>query len=262
MAFFHYKIIRNTIIQFLDIFNNIQCARINQTTGEIIKYITVPVKLAPRDKIYSFVQDKKNAKILPMISAQISSLTHDPSRMTNKNFMVEGSTNNNSIDRYLNPAPYNIDMNVSIITNYLYELDQIIEQVLSYFNPYIFIRIKIPELDENFSYELKVLLQSCSFDTSADIDASDYRICSAQLAFTLHMYLYTPKEETALVNSIITKYYTNETVMDAQSGTETMFTSGASGYEKESVLLTPLGYDESGVILARYEIFPGELYNE
>jgi len=49
--YFYFASIRKTIIQFLDIFNNMRIAKYNPN-GTILKYVEVPIKLAPKEKFY------------------------------------------------------------------------------------------------------------------------------------------------------------------------------------------------------------------
>jgi hypothetical protein len=47
---FYYEVIRRTIIQFINIFSNINIARYDDTTGDVLKYLRVPVTFAPKSK--------------------------------------------------------------------------------------------------------------------------------------------------------------------------------------------------------------------
>ena len=49
--YFYFSSLRKTILQFLDMFNNINIAKYD-SDGTIIKYVKVPIKLAPKQKFY------------------------------------------------------------------------------------------------------------------------------------------------------------------------------------------------------------------
>jgi hypothetical protein len=51
-SFFHFGIIRKSIIKFLAIFDDIKIAKYNND-GSVEKYVDVPLKFMPKQKYYS-----------------------------------------------------------------------------------------------------------------------------------------------------------------------------------------------------------------
>lgn len=49
--YYFFKTLRKAIIQFLDMFNDMEIAKYNDD-GEITKYVKVPLKLASKQKFY------------------------------------------------------------------------------------------------------------------------------------------------------------------------------------------------------------------
>jgi hypothetical protein len=135
--FFYLRALRRTIIQFLNIFSNIKVAKYD-TNGNISKYVNVPVKLAGKDKTYIWLRDQKQDKITPIIAAQMTSITYAEERAVGKHEYINTSLSDNTLTRYLNPVPYELDFSIGVLGQYWVELDQILEQILAYFNPYVF----------------------------------------------------------------------------------------------------------------------------
>lgn len=251
--FFYLKALRRTIIQFLDMFNNIRVAKYD-TNGNVVKYVNVPVKLAGKDIIWYWLRDNKQDKVSPIISAQMTGVTHAIERCAGGHEYINTNTGNDNITRYLNPIPYDIDFNVGVLGQYMVELDQILEQILAFFNPHAFIRVDIPELSAN--YEVKVIASTASLDFPTTMAEEDYRMMSWTIPFTIQTYLFRPSVEVGIIRKIFIDFWTNEDVFGERVGTETSYTSGGTGnYYDESIFLEGLGYDEDGAILYNYEIF-------
>lgn len=244
---YYYGALRKVLIQFANIFNNIKIAKYDHQ-GNITKYIRVPVKFGPKDTAFQSTWDCKRAKAFPMMAIQLFAITHDQLRIANKTQVLTVSkdlTSGNS-DVFLNPVPYNIDFQVGIIANYMIEMDQILEQILSYFNPHLFIRIKIPELGDQH-FDVKVVFSSSTPDTETAFTETTYRVVGWTLYFTAYTYLFTPATQAGITKKIITSYYPSQEAFDDRSMT-TMFTSAAPGnFESEVDFLKAIGYSDTSV---------------
>jgi hypothetical protein len=255
--YYYLKGLRKTIIQFLDTLNDIQVARYDEN-GNFTQLYKVPVKFGVKRKIWYWLEERKNEQMHPMISVQMTGLEFDTNRLVNKQFKVTRTkdiSGSGITERFPNPSPYNINFSVSIWALNMTDIDQIIEQILPFYNPYIFIKIKIPELDADL--DLKVIFNSVSPDVSNDIPDDDYRNIVYNMEFTVHGYLFRPVADSSLIKRIITKFYADEDAW-AYMGTESTYTSGASGHESESTYIkaVPPWYDNDGEILYKYYIFP------
>jgi hypothetical protein len=270
-SFYYYKALRKTIIQFLDLFNDIQIARYDPN-GNVKKMIKLPLKFSPKKKVWYWIHEKKEDEVLPILSSQMESLEYSTERQVNKfRKIVESSDEEveKIISRYLNPVPYDITFTLNIWSLHMVDVDQILEQILPYFSPNAFIRVKIPELDATF--EVKVLFQSANPDLTYDMSEEEVRILKWDLSFIVQTYLFLPVNDEKLIKEIISKIYVNKNVLDENIGTESTFTSGASGAEDEAIWLKALEtvnpsaasaspmesiyYDEDVKLLYKYEIF-------
>ena len=89
---FYHKTIRNTVIAFGTIFNNINIKRLD-SSGNPLQNIRVPLSYSPKEKFLARLDaqsdltgdDSKVAITLPRMSFEITGYSYDASRKLNKN---------------------------------------------------------------------------------------------------------------------------------------------------------------------------------
>lgn len=252
--YYYYKSLRKNIIQFLDIFNNIEIGRYD-SNGNITDTFIVPLRFAPKQKMWYWIYENKEDEMLPMMSAEITSIEYAPDRQGNRlrSIIKSRDVSAGNLEKFLNPVPYNIGFQLNIWSKFMIDVDQILEQILPYFSPHVFMRVNISQLDASF--DVKVLLNSASPDLNSEYQDEDRRIVLWSLDFTIQTYIFKPISSSGLIEKIITKIYTDKDSWDDHRFTETMFTSGASGAESVAMYHKALGYDDDGDILYEYERF-------
>lgn len=252
--YYYYKSFRKTIIQFLELFNSIKIGRYKQD-GTLIKLFTVPVRFSPKTKAYMYVRENsRNEEMLPMISIDLQSIDFDPNRLGNRHesVLVTKGTDSLITQYYKNAVPYNITFNVRIWTLNMVDVDQIYEQVLPYFAPYVFMRVNIPEVDT--TVEVKVVLQSCSPEMTEDASEEEARVIRWSTIFVANTWLFKPITDVDIIKKIFINYYTEDDEF-ANRDTTSTFTSGASGSSVESQAFTGIGFDSDAAIIYEYERF-------
>jgi len=255
--YYYYKALRKTITQFLDIFNNIKIARYD-ADGNFKRYVEVPLKFSPKEKVWFWLNERKDDEMLPIMSVSLTGVEYALERATNKNFNVnitcpEEVAATGSVSRYLAPSPFDISFQLNIWTLYLTDVDQILEQILPWFQPHIMIRIRLDEI--NTTFDAKVVFRSVSPEHEAEYSDEGRRVLKYVLDFSVQTLLFKPAELSGVVGKIITNYYlTEETFRSAlqRADTDSTFTSGASG---ETAVITASGYTADDNIIYRYEIF-------
>jgi len=241
--YYYFKTLRKTIIQFLNIFNNMKVAKYNDN-GEVIKYVTVPIKLAHKQKFYYWLNHRTHEKRFPSMGVSINGLTPAiDSRGANKTSNIYCGDN-----ILKNFVPYDLSLTLSIATLHMTESDQILEQILPFFSPYVMMRINIDET--NSFFDSKVLLESVSPDLETEMPENDYRSIIWNLEFKIYTFFIKPIEQSNKIHNIYLnlkdKYYFDNPSLSGSGYFETVH---VSGYE-----------DESGKIISDYEIL--ELDNE
>jgi len=132
------------------------------------------------------------------------------------------------------------------------DIDQIMEQILPFFAPHIFIRLAIPEL--NVEFDVKVIFQSCTPEVSLEMPDEDYRVINYTIDFVAQAWLFKPsKLEGGLIETILTNYWTSEEgLASALANTTSTFTSGASGGKSDMQVGS---YDNDGNLVVDYQEF-------
>ena len=260
------KNIRNTLLQFLDVFNNIKVNKYNKA-GEILKTITVPVKFATKEKSYKYIMDNRSEFASPMIAVELTGINHDNSSVTGK--LQQITFNKNFQDKtysyFYNPAPYMLEISVHIIGRYIVDVDQILEQILCVFNPYIVTRVKVSDYSDQTA-DVRITFNSATPSHSSTIDAGEYRILTWTLNFSINMLMFKPvvdiSPETggSLIDAIIDRIWADETpnhmYEEIAGGDVSTMSPSADGYT-ESMIVSG-AYDESAGILISYDIYNNE----
>jgi len=273
--FFFFNIMRKIIVQTLDIFNNIEIAKYNMS-GEIEKYVKVPLLFAPKTKEWYFLENgKRNIdglnildQVFPKMALTLTDLEFAQDRMVNNLQKINVEHNDSELSHYITPLPYNYSFNLQIVAEYMVDITQILEQILPWFSPFVFIRIQVPELnlksgkdvndlneEGSEALDLKVVYTGASPDTPTDIDMADYRLLSWNLTFEVQAVLFQPIKIEPYIKKVIDDVYTNETsLMNSLS----MSTSGASGgddflYKDITSSTMPYKYDNDMKIMYEHE---------
>lgn len=236
--YYFFKIIKQTTLQFLDLFNDIQVAKYD-SSGNILKYVNVPLKLSGKQKFYYWAHDRKNIKRLPMMAVNLVGIENAVGeRGKNKSIKIPISRETH----ILQPSPYNFEFELFIGSLYVSEIEQILEQILPFFTPYVVIRLNLPEINNYF--DVTVIFNSATAEDTVEIPEEDYRLVNWTLNFTAKGSLLRPIQDSSLIEEIYLKirnmrFYENPSL----SGDGTYETMYLSGYK-----------DDDDNLLYEYEI--------
>ena len=207
--YYYYKVLRKTIIQFLDRFNNIQIARYN-SNGSFLKYVEVPIKFSPKEKFWFWLNERHDDEMLPIMSSSLTGIQFAAERATNRQQSIVTTciaADSTNVNRFLNPTPYDLTFQIQIWAEYMTDIDQILEQILPWFQPHIFARINIPEIGGSF--DMKIIFDSASPEFEAEYTDDARRVLRYVLDFRVQTYLFKPIETSGVIGEIFINYYTN-----------------------------------------------------
>jgi hypothetical protein len=134
------------------------------------------------------------------------------------------------------------------------DIDQILERILPWFQPHIFSRVYIPEIEGSF--DIKIIFESASPEFEEEYADEGRRVLRYILDFRVQTYLFKPVETTGVVGSIFVNFYTNlDAFGHARSASQTnsTFTSGASGESLHLLGVSSYGVDDTKIY--DYEIY-------
>ena len=121
---FYHKQIRNTVIAFGTIFNNVNIKRLD-SSGNPVQTLRVPLSYAPKEKFLARLDeqqdltgdDSKVAITLPRMSFDITGYSYDPTRKLNKNQKLGRVTTNadtTKLNTQHSPVPYNVNFELNV----------------------------------------------------------------------------------------------------------------------------------------------------
>jgi hypothetical protein len=161
---------------------------------------------------------------------------------------------------------------VEIAAQYMIDINQILEQILPFFDPTAYIRITIPDLHIDHRDEateegaepmdLKVVYEGGSYETNIDMGSDEYRSLLWKLQFKVEGYMYKPFVETPIIEHTITEYY-DWAGWESGQQTEALITSTHHGLSAEkwpidlepplSAALSAAYYSDSAKVWYEYE---------
>ena len=176
----------------MDAFNDIQVRRYMPDGKTVRDLIKVPIKLAVKEKFWYWYNERKDDEMLPMITVWLTTIDYATDRQVNSFFEMCASSPGDdlSYQKFLHPVPYNFTFTMSIWSLHLVDVDQILEQILPFFAPHIYIRMRIDEL--NVEHDVKIVFQSATPEVSLEMPDEEYRVINYTLDFQAQAWLFKP----------------------------------------------------------------------
>ena len=213
------------ILAFMQFFSNITIQKYDET-GNLSKIIRVPLNFGSREKYLNIIKNHGLATdlneqdhvevdlLLPKIIVNITGLTYDSTRhlnTINKIYAEEFDTTEGAQKRIYMPAPYNLELEMTILSKTVFDAMQIIEQIIPWFTPSFSIDIKTLG-DEFESESIPIILNSVSPDIPTELDLLEDRLITFTLNFTIKMNYYLPERLESLIQHIQTNLYHKDTL--------------------------------------------------
>ena len=259
---FYNKHIRNTVIAFGTVFNNVNIKRLD-SSGNPLQNIRVPLSYAPKEKMLVRLEqqedlrgdDSKVAVTLPRMSFDIQSFAYDPSRKLNKNLKfgkVKASGDTKKLNTQYAPVPYDIGFNLYAFVANSDDGLQILEQILPYFQPdYTVTMIESTTMDTK--RDIPFILENVDYEDTYTGNFENRRAIIYTLKFTAKVYMYGPISSSSIVRQVGVDLYENIQSTDPS--------------RKERITITPnptsADYDDDYTFTSTLEHFDdGKNYDE
>ena len=182
-----------------------------------LQRIKVPVKYGPKDHFVTrFNTDpdllKETQITLPHISYEIESVTYDKPRQQNALLrMARGNTATRVASSYMH-TPYDIDFTATIYTKTTDDGNQIIEQMLPYFNPDYSVTIT-PIAELGFLKDVPIILKSVSPAISYEGGIDSVRYVMWTLSFTMKAYFFGPITTPKIIRKSIANIFNDPSLV-------------------------------------------------
>lgn len=214
---FYHKRVRTAVSVFGSLFNNTYVLRQN-SLGETISQVKVPLSYAPKRSFISRLEEMKNGEEgerrvaikLPRMSFEITSMMYDPIRQLPKSNVFSSNISGNSSQKnqFYSTVPYDITFDLNIYTKSQDDALQLVEQILPYFNPQYTLSIKPfssthPEIKE----DVPVILNAVSFSDDFEGSIGDRRTIIYTLSFTMKLNFYGPLSVGNIIREVNNNLY-------------------------------------------------------
>ena len=213
---FYHETMRNVIVAFGTLFNNIHLVRKNNS-GTVTQTMKVPLAYGPRQKWITRLDadanlDTKVAITLPRLGFEIQNLSYDPSRKLNRvqkfKKVKSSSSDSNKLDTQYMPVPYNLDIELYAMAKNSDDALQIVEQILPYFQPDYTLTIK-DMTDMGIKRDIPIILNSVNYEDNYRGDFGERRAIIYTLGFTSKFYLYGPVTSAKVIKTVQVDQYAN-----------------------------------------------------
>jgi len=206
---FYHETVRNIIVAFGTMFNNIQIVR-KDNSGVIQQSMKVPLAYGPKQKWLTRLDADPSlgsaaAITLPRLGFEIGSLTYDSTRKLNRvqkfKKVKSSSANADKLDTQFMPVPYNMDITLYAMAKNSDDALQIVEQILPYFQPDYTLTLN-DMADMGIKRDVPIILNSVGYEDNYQGDFESRRAIIYTLAFTLKFYLYGPVTSSSVINTV------------------------------------------------------------
>lgn len=215
---YYHGVLRKYIILFGTLFNDIYINRKGLTTDQdYVQTIKVPLSYGPKEKFLARVDSdpsfaRPTAIVLPRMSFEIVDISYSPDRKLPKinKIVSTDTTNPTRLNFVYSPVPYDINIELSVMTKNADDGTQIIEQILPYFTPDFTATINvIPDLD--IKLDIPIVLNSVSYSDTYEGDFISRRAIIWTLNFTVRGYVFGPMNKNGgkIINLANTAMYAN-----------------------------------------------------
>ena len=200
--YFYHSIFRKSILAFGTVFNNIVIKR-TDSTGKL-NSIKVPCKYGPKQKFLPAVAAEPGAGrhptqiSLPAMSFEIKGLAYDQSRKVvptqfAKTRPPSGTDENGRPVQYKQymPVPYNLELELVIISKNQGDGLQILEQILPNFHPSMNVSIEVIDTTKE-ERDIAMVLNGVGYQDDYEGDFKTRRTLQWTLNFTVMTYLFGP----------------------------------------------------------------------
>lgn len=202
---YYHQSLRKAVAIFGTIFNDINIAR-RESNGDIKEQIKVPLAYGPREKYLVRINDdpdlqREVAITLPRMAFEMTSFNYDGQRKLNTIRKVIKHEGQNSVERAFNPVAYNIGIDLNIMTRYMDDANQIVEQILPFFTPsYVVTAKSLPKL--GLLDDVKIQITGVNLQDNYDDDWLNRREIIYTLSFEMKVYFYGPVKEEPIINKV------------------------------------------------------------
>jgi hypothetical protein len=248
---------------FVSAFDDAFVYRYNAIDRSVKERIDVRYINGPKHRVLHDLNDRAKTLTLPVVTFEQVSLARDTSRILNKgeHFYRSGG-DDNKIAKIPIPIPVNLEFNVSIMTYFKEDLDQIIQNFIVNCDPYIIVSWKTPEaFGMPFLDEIRSEIQwsgNISYTNPKDLSPDTKWRIGADTSFTVKGWMFKSLDQrqapiytvrTDFKSTNLSGYYSYDNIPSLSANSIDTDVVLVSAYPE----FTNLFYSYGGIKLPIYE---------
>ena len=205
---FYHNTIRNTVIAFGTLFNDIYVSR-KDSSGTEVEKIRVPLTYSSKEKFFYRMNrdleyhDQPHLQMtMPRIGFAITGYTYDNARKQNtmQKRITQNSESTSNLDYHYIPVPYNIDFELYIFVRHTDDGLQIMEQILPYFTPHFTVTIRPKILSDTLEkQDIPIVLTGVNSEENYEGGFEEGRVTIHTLNFTTKTNIYGPVRTNGVI---------------------------------------------------------------
>ena len=228
IKFYYPRTIKNVTIALLDLFNDVRVQRFDSgTSTTVVKDINpIPITYGPVEKFQQIRQEDRSLKKyylqLPRLALTLDNIQYAAERVVSPNnirYFTSGApiSEHNSFVSDIQPTPYDFLFTVHVRTDSMEDFSIIMENILPYFNPTLYLRVK------EFSFltierDLPVILESTTVEFIEPQSDDETRQINGTVSLKVEGHLYRPVDSAKIIKIINTDYFVNADVSTRNIG--------------------------------------------
>lgn len=220
---FYHKSIRNVVVVFGTLFNEIQVLRRASDESELQRF-TVPLSYSSKEKWLARLRAGKQLEgeeivaelSLPRMGFELTNVTYDPQRkhITTTQRKVCDPDDPNVLLSTFAPVPYDLELSLYIMVDKQNDGLQIVEQILPFFSPEFTVSIKSVEgLYDNV--DVPFILNSTTIEDNFEGDMTERRVIIWTLTFTAKAQVFGFVSSSGLIRKVIANLREFDGTLDA-----------------------------------------------
>lgn len=269
---FHFEL-RDLVCQFEDFLNEIIIRRYNDQREKQDK-VKVDLKWGHKQRVLHDIINKQGHIVLPLIAVTLGGIKRDKDRVFNKHtgHLMHGLSSD-SYNQLLQPVPVDITLNISIMTRYQIDMDQMLTNFIPYTDPYIVVSWPWPDPITGKIIEIRSAVmwnEDVQMEYPTELQATDALRFIANTSFTLKGWLF--KNSDNFVKTIykidhsftaVNRIYDNYKLMkdmESDYNTDTIMISGSPFISKVSPYFVPVNMESECSVVGSMMDYVSSVY--
>jgi hypothetical protein len=199
--------VQTMVTMFMNAMSDIVIRRFN-VHKETRDRIKTRIVYAPKQRVLNDLLNRDQNLQLPVIACYIGGIARDNGRVFNKILGSFNDTKYGIVQNEKMPLAIDLSLNVSIMTRYQADMDQILTHLLPYINPYFTVSWRTPMRQDHEIRSNVIWSGSTNITYPIDITSSQTAKVVADLSFTFKGWLFqaVPDENYGQILTIHTTY--------------------------------------------------------